>query len=208
VAERFPDPAVQKRIEVDLALSDHYDRLLSDLELYRVNTAKQHDANTFYRLRSGPGIGKIRRLVLLSESHDRHRFPRVQAFVSSCRLVTCAKESAGKRDGTSGSTIGNAYLKWAFAEAAVLFLRDKPLGQKYLARLAKQHGKGKALTVLAHKLARAVDDLGKREPAVDMRTFLHASWSGGGEPVASLAHHGLSRSMALCTACLAASVNA
>jgi transposase len=124
VAERFPDPAVQKSIEVDLALIDHYDRLLSDLELYIVNTAKQHDANTFYRLRSVPGIGKILSLVLLYEIHDIHRFPRVQEFVSYCRLVKCAKESAGKRYGTSGTKIGNAYLKWAFSEAAVLFLRS------------------------------------------------------------------------------------
>jgi transposase len=39
VAECFPDPAVQKSIAVDLALIDHYDRLLSDLELYIVNTS-------------------------------------------------------------------------------------------------------------------------------------------------------------------------
>jgi transposase len=49
------------------------------------------------------------------------RFPRVQAFVSSCRLVKCAKASAGTRYGTSGQKIGNAYLTWVFAEAAVLF---------------------------------------------------------------------------------------
>jgi transposase len=97
VAERFPDPAVPKSIEVDLALIDHDDRLLSDLELYIVNTATQHDANTFYRRRSGPGIGKILSLVLLYEMHDIHRCPRVQACVSYCRLVKCAKDSAGKR---------------------------------------------------------------------------------------------------------------
>jgi hypothetical protein len=59
VTERFADLAIQKSIEVDLALIDHYDKLLSDLELYSVNTAKQHDANTFYRLRSVSDIGKI-----------------------------------------------------------------------------------------------------------------------------------------------------
>lgn len=32
VAERFPDPAVQKSVEVDLALIDYYDRLLNDIE--------------------------------------------------------------------------------------------------------------------------------------------------------------------------------
>jgi transposase len=144
IAERFPDPAVQKSIEVDLALIGYYDPLLTDLELPIVKTAKQHDAQTLYRLQSVPGIGKILSLVLLSEIHDIQRFPRVQDFVSYCRLIKCAKESAGKRYGTSGATIGNAYLKWAFSEAAVLFLRNHPAGQQYLARLEKKHGTGKA----------------------------------------------------------------
>jgi transposase len=173
VAERFADPAVHQSIEVDLALIDSYDRLRSELELAIVKTAKQHDANTFYRLQSVPGIGKILALVLLYEIHDLQRFPRVQEFVSYGRLVKCAKESAGKRYGTSGTKIGNAYLKWAFSEAAVLFLRANPRGQKYLARLEKKHGKGKALTVLAHKLARAVYYMCQRATAFDMHTFLH-----------------------------------
>jgi transposase len=134
VAERCADPAVQKSVEVDLALIDSDDQLLQDLELAIVKTAKQHDANTLSLLQTVPGIGKILSLVLLDEIHDIARFPRVQDVVSSCRLVTCAKESAGKRYGTSGTKIGNAYLKWAFSEAAVLFLRNNPAGQKYLTR--------------------------------------------------------------------------
>jgi transposase len=173
VAERFPDPAVQKSVDVDLALIDYYDQLLSDVELSIVQTAKQHHAQTLYRLHSGPGIGKILRLVLLYEIHDITRFPRVQDFVSYCRLVKCAKESAGKRYGTSGAKIGNTYLKWAFSEAAVLFLRNNPAAQKYLARLESKHGKGKALTILAHKLARAVYSMLKRDTVFDMQKFLN-----------------------------------
>jgi transposase len=172
VAERFPDPTVQKSIDVDLTLIGHYDELLRDLELDLVTAAKQHGANALYLLRTVPGIGKILSLVLLYEIHDIQRFPRVQDFVSYCRLVKCAKESAGKRYGTSGAKIGNAYLKWAFSEAAVLFLRNNPAGQKYLARLVKKHGKGKALTVLAHKLARAVYYMLKRRMAFDLDKFL------------------------------------
>jgi transposase len=174
VAARFSDPAVQKSMEVDLALIDCYDQLLRDVELTIVQTAKQQDAQTLYRLQSVPGIGKILSLVLLYEIHDITRFPRVQDFVSYCRLVKCAKESAGKRYGTSGTKIGNAYLKWAFSEAAVLFLRNNPAGQKYLARLAKKHGKGKALTVLAHKLARAVYYMLKRDVVFDLDIFLQS----------------------------------
>src|SRR5262245_17547626 len=165
VAERFPDPAVPKSIAVDLALIGHYDDLLRDLELAMVTTAKHHDANTLYLLQTVPGIGKILSLVLLYEVHALGRFPRVQDFVSYSRLVKCAKESAGKRYGTSGTKIGNAYLKWAFSEAAVLFLRTNPAGQKYLGRLEQKHGKGKTLTILAHKLARAVYYMLKRGTA-------------------------------------------
>jgi len=184
VAERFLDPAVQKSVEVDLALIDHYDRLLSDVELTVVQTAKQHNAQALYRLQSVPGIGKILSLVLLYEIHEITRFPRVQDFVSYCRLVKCAKESAGKRYGTSGKKIGNAYLKWAFSEAAVLFLRNNPQGQKFLARLEKKHGQGKALTILAHKLARAVYYMLTRDTVFEMDRFLNGYGSRVGEPAA------------------------
>jgi transposase len=184
IAERFVDPAVQKSIEVDLALIDYYDRLLRDMELTILRTAKQHDANTLYLLCTVPGIGEILSLGLLDEIHDLHRFPRVQDFVSYGRLVKCAKESAGKRYGTSGAKIGNAYLKWAFSEAAVLFWRAHPAGQKYLTRLEKKHSTGKALTVLAHKLARAVYYLLQRQTAFDLPTFLRGYRREVGEPAA------------------------
>jgi len=181
VAERFHDPAVRKSIETNLALVDEYDRLLSDLELHLTETAKVHDVHAFYRLRSVPGIGKILALVLLYEIQDIHRFPRVQDFVSYCRLVKCAKESAGKHYGYSGAKIGNAHLKWAFSEAAVLCLRKNPAAQRYVARLAHKHGKGKALTILAHKLARAVYHMLRRGQAFEATKFF-APTAGGGRP--------------------------
>ena len=118
-----------------------------------------------------PGIGKILRLVLRYAIHEVHRCPRGQEFVASCRLGKCARASAGKRYGTSGAKSGKAHLTWAFSEAAVLFLRDHPAAQKYLARLEKKHDKGKALTILAQKLARAVYYMLKRQVAFDRETF-------------------------------------
>jgi len=172
VAERFVDPAVQKSIAVDLALIDYLDKALNDLELTLTRLAKQHDAQVFHRLRSVPGIGKILALVMLYEIQDITRFPRVQDFVSYARLVKCAKESAGKHYGYSGKKIGNAFLKWAFSEAAVLFLRGNEPAQKYVARLARKHGKAKALTILAHRLGRAVYHMLKRGEAFDTERFL------------------------------------
>jgi len=172
VAERFDEAAVQKTIAVDLALITYYDELLKDLELYLLKTAKKHDAHTLYRLPTVPGIGKILSLVLLYEIHDIRRFPSVQDFASYCRLINCSKESAGKRLGTSGNKIGNAHLKWAFSEAATLCLRNHSEGQKLLTRLENKQGKGKALSILAHQLGRAISYMLKRKVAFDLALFL------------------------------------
>src|SRR5712691_2506058 len=52
VENHFLDPSVRKTIEVDVALIDHYDNLLGDLELYITRTAKAQDVQTFSRLQS------------------------------------------------------------------------------------------------------------------------------------------------------------
>jgi len=171
VTDHFPDPSVQKSIEVNLQLIDSYDRLLTELELYIVKQAKGHNVRSFYLLRSIPGIGKILSLILLYEIHDINRFPRVQDFVSYCRLVKCTRESGGKKSGAKNSKIGNAHLKWAFSEAACLFLRGNEQAQLYHNRLVSKHGKGKALSILAHKIGRAVYFMLKREEPFNMNTF-------------------------------------
>ena len=174
VEEHFPDPRVRKTIEVALALLDHYDQILREMDLYITRSAKVHDGQTYARLQSVPGIGQILALVILYEIQDITRFPRVQDFVSYCRLVKCAKESNGKRLGTSGKKIGNSHLRGAFAEAALLFLRQNQLGKEYFTKLEHKHGKAKALTVLGHKLARAVYDLLTREQPFDLQRFVSA----------------------------------
>jgi len=46
------------------------------------------------------------------------RFDSVGQFLSYARLVRCAHTSANKKIGSGGKKIGNAHLRWAFAEAA------------------------------------------------------------------------------------------
>ena len=173
VAERFTDPSARSNVAFDLKRIGFYDGLLNEIELEIVRNAKRHDPNAIYLLDTVPGVGKILSLVILYEVHVIERFPSVQDFASYCRLVKPKKESAGKCYGSSGSKIGNAHLKWAFSEAAVGFLRNNPQGQAYLARLENKHGKGKALSILAHKLARAVYYMLRRKEAFDMNRFLN-----------------------------------
>jgi transposase len=119
-----------------------------------------------------PGVGRIIALNLLYEIEDIGRFPRVQDFASYCRLVKCAKESNGKKFGTGGKKIGNAHLRWAFSQAAQLFLKSNEPGKRYYNRLVNKHGKGKALSILAHKLGRAVYFMLKNRQAFSMERFL------------------------------------
>jgi hypothetical protein len=170
VSGHFPDASVRKSIDVDLALLERYDSLITDVELTLVRTAKQHNADAFHRLRSVPGIGKVLALTILYEIHDIARFDRVQEFASYARLVKDRKQSGGKLLGTSGAKMGNVHLKWAFSEAAVLFLRHATGGRRFLAMLEKKHGKGKALSILAHKIGGAVFYMLSRDTAFRWRS--------------------------------------
>jgi transposase len=173
IKERFSDPGARKSIELDLNLIDFYDQQLGKVEWHIPHHARSCDQRSLMLLRTVPGIGKILSLVILYEVHTIERFPSVQDFASYCRLIKCRKESAGKSYGTSGRKIGNAYLKWAFSEAAVLFLRKNPEAQAWLEKLARKHNKARALTILAHKLGRAVYFMLKRNQVFDQQRFLY-----------------------------------
>lgn len=155
-----------------------------------------------------PGIGTILRLVLLYAIHDSDRFPRGQDCASYGRRVKGAKASGGKRLGTAGNTIGNAHLNGAFAAAATLLLRGNEPGQKSLARLEQKPDKGKALSRLAHKLARAVYYRLKRHTAFDLEHCLQTERSRAGEPGAELDTQGMSLYRTDITLMIAASWNA
>jgi transposase len=172
VVERFDDPSIQKMIASDLAVIAAYDPIIAKMERDIIRSAKHHDPVSHALLNTIPGIGRILSLVILYEIESIKRFPRVQDFVSYSRLVKSAKESNGKKYGSSGKKIGNAHLKWAFSEAAALFLKGNEPGKKYLDRLTNKHGKGKALSILAHKLGRAVYFMLKNKKAFDRNKFL------------------------------------
>src|SRR5262249_27201640 len=123
------------------------------------------------RLRSIPGVGPVLSLILLYEIHDIRRFAEVGQFLSYARLVRCVRESAGKKQGTSGNKIGNAHLKWAFSEAVCLLLRQRPEGKTWRGRREKSHGKKKGLGAVAARLGRAVYHLLRKGEVFDEQRF-------------------------------------
>jgi transposase len=149
------------------------DEIIRSLERTIRQRAKIDDPETYTRLQTIPGVGRILALTLLYELHDVSRFPRVQDFLSYARLVKSQKSSAGKVMGTSGAKIGNAHLKWAYSEAAVLFLQRNPRGQRLINRLRSKHGRGKALSILAARIGRASYYMLRRDTAFDMDRFMN-----------------------------------
>jgi transposase len=174
IPARFTEASVQKNAAANLAVIDCLDLQIADLELYLTRTAKIDEVQIFHRLQTIPGVGKILALVLLYEIHDIQRFESVGRFLSYCRLVRCEHESAGKVLGSGGHKIGNAHLRWAFGEAACLFLRQSERARTWKQKQQKKRGEGKALAILAARLARAVYHLWRKALAFDEDLF----WQG------------------------------
>ncbi len=169
--ERFDDPAVKMNMEVDIAVVDALTEQIRKIESRVLKAANHSDPLAFSLLKSIPGIGDVLALTILYEIEDINRFPRVQNFVSYCRVVKCQRESGGKQYASKNTKIGNANLKWAFSEAAVMFIRYCPEIKSYHQRLVQKFGNGKAYSIMAHKLARAVYYVLKRRKAFDIDRF-------------------------------------
>jgi transposase len=174
LTDPFDDGSVKKTVAVDVAVIERLDELIKDLELFIVRHAKVHDGQMFHLLRSVPGIGKVLALVLMYEIHNIRRFESVSNFISYCRLVKCSHSSGGKVCGSGGRKIGNAYLRWAFGEAACLLIRQVPQAKRWIDRKEKKYGKGKALALLAAKLARSLYWMLRREEVFNVEKFFQS----------------------------------
>ena len=98
--------------------------------------------------------------------------PSRQQFCSYARLCGARQESAGKKVGSGNAKQGNAWLKWAFSEAAVLSAQKEERIGKYLDKLASRLGKAKALSALAHKLGRAFYHMILKKEVFNIDQFL------------------------------------
>jgi transposase len=173
VAERFEAESAWKTVEVDLELIAYYDTIIRKVEWHLVRSAKAHDPTVLQILRTIPGIGKILSLVILYDIQDITRFATVQDFTSYARLIRLNKTSAGKGYGSGNGKIGNAYLKWAFSEAVILFLRETREVQPYIRPMERKYGKDTAKGIVAHRLGRTVYYLLNNNQVFDIKKFVN-----------------------------------
>src|SRR5262245_24482526 len=166
------DPFVRRRIETDLALLEPLDTTIRRLEAEIEEAADKHYPTELAVLQSTPGVGPVLSLTILLEIDTIERFDSRQQFCSYARLCGAVQESAGQRTGAGNRKAGNAWLKWAFSEAAVLSAqKDERIGG-LLARLSSKLGKAKALSALAHKLGRAFYHMLRTKEVFDVQRFV------------------------------------
>jgi transposase len=157
---------------VALAVKSNVKVLDCLLEQISVLEAAVHDQ---VRLRQGykklltvPGIGKILAQTIMLETGDISRFREVGHYVSYGRLVGSSHLTNGKRKGSGNTKNGNAFLCWAFIEAANFAIRYSETIRRYYQRKQARTKRIVALKAVAHKLARACYHMIREDVAFDM----------------------------------------
>ena len=169
--ERHKNPLLQLALESDAQVSHFIHRQVLNLENAILKQTRLIASGQYHQLKSVPGFGVILPLVVLYEADDMGRFPTVRDFCSYALLSPPDSLSAGKVVGSQGRKIGNHYLKWAFMQAALIAKRAGPM-KKYADKLTAKHGKRKANTIMAHRLAIAVYYMLRSGKVFDMKQFL------------------------------------
>src|SRR5262245_13048304 len=166
------DPFVRRRVETHLALLEPLDTTIRRLEKEIEDAAQEIFPAELAVLQSTPGVGKVLSLTILLEIDTIGRFDTRRQFCSYARLCGAVQSSDNKRCGTGNARAGNAWLKWAFSEAAVLSAqKDERIGGLHN-RLASRLGKAKAYSALAHKLGRAFYHMLRTGRVFDVNRFV------------------------------------
>jgi transposase len=101
------------------------------------------------------GIGLVLASTICLESGDLGRFTRVGNYASYARLVKANKITNFKKKGKGNRRSGNAYLGWAYHEAAHCMNRWNPMMQEYLKRGVSQRKHPRVVwSAMAHKVCR------------------------------------------------------
>lgn len=148
-----PDEMVLLSLKSGKAVVDAIDEEIGRIEKVVMDHVSSTDA--YRMLLTIPGVGKILAMTILLETGPIERFKGVGNYVSYCRKVKSAWTSNDKTKGSGNKRNGNAYLAWAFSEAAQHALRASEAARVFYERKAKNNHFMVAHGALAHKLARA-----------------------------------------------------
>jgi transposase len=120
----------------------------------RVVLARGRLREEFELLCTAPGIGEILAMTIMCETGDISRFAGIGNYTSYCRTVKSEYDSNGKTKGHGNRKNGNAYLSWAYSEAAHHAAMVDSRARRYLDRKLKTSHSMVAKRALANKMAR------------------------------------------------------
>lgn len=159
-------PDVALGVKANLAVIGTLNEQVAAVEAHLLQGAHRHAE--FELLKSVPGIGDVLATVILLETGDVARFAEVGNFVSYARCVDSARYSNGKKKGEGNRKNGNAYLVWAFVEAANFARRFSAEARRFFERKKAKTNNVIATKALAHKLARACYHVMKEKQPFDV----------------------------------------
>lgn len=162
----FPDANVALAVKSNLAVLNCLRAWIIELE--RAVSGQVRLCKGYKKLLTVPGIGEVLASTIMLETGDINRFRDVGNYVSYARLVGSSYMTNGKRKGSGNTKNGNAYLCWAFIEAANFGIRFNPLIRSYYQRKQARTKRIVALKAVAHKLARACYHVIKEDVAFDV----------------------------------------
>ena len=147
------DEHVRLSMTATLAVIEALNEQIACIEGVVFEQARQGPA--FSVLQTIPGVGPILASTIQYETGDLGRFAGVGHYASYCRLVRSERLSNQRRKGQGLRKNGNAYLSWAYHEAAHFAVRFQPSARKWHQRKLSKTCALVAIRALAHKLARA-----------------------------------------------------
>jgi transposase len=102
------------------------------------------------------GVGYFPAMLLLVEVGDVGRFRSDKGFSSWMSLAPCVHQSGEKTRIGGDSGPGNKRLRWVMVECAHTAVRHDPRLRGLYERHSRQRGEGSAMVAVAHKMARIV----------------------------------------------------
>ena len=154
-------------VKSNVAVIEVLNREIERLEVHLLESAKLRPE--YALLKSIPGIGEVLAIVIMLETGDIRRFVQVGNFASYARCVDSARYSNGKKKGKGNTKNGNAYLVWAFIEAANFVRRFSDEARRFFDKKKTKTNSVVATKALAHKLARASYHILKEKQPFDVK---------------------------------------
>ncbi len=151
IGDEDQELAVYSQLEMIRHLSEQIQLLEERVE----NRLQQTPA--FEALTAIPGIGRVLGSTICLESGNLNRFTRVSHYASYARVVQADRITNNKRKGKGNRRCGNAYLGWAYHEAAHCMNRCHRAMQQYRKRSLSRNKHPRVVwSTMAHKVCRGL----------------------------------------------------